>query len=204
MSGVFVSYRRVDEPFGAGMIHKALVDRLGEDLVFLDNQSLPLGRDFERRLWSALRRSDALIVVIGPRWLSTDDGGQLLIGRDDDFVRREIAEALDLDLSVVPVLLGGASLPESSLLPNDIKALCQQQYSVVGTDDPTGDIKKFTDRLVHEARLPVLRPAAPEAPGSLAKLTRVRNTGAIAIGTGGPQATNINIGSVPRRAGRDD
>jgi hypothetical protein len=203
MSGVFVSYRRVDEPFGAGLIHKALVDRLGEDRVFLDNQSLPLGLDFERRLWSALRRSDALIVVIGPRWLATDDGGQLLVRRDGDFVRREIAEAIDLDLIVVPVLLGGASLPESSLLPDDIKALCKRQYSLVGTDDPMGDIKKFTDGLLRETGLPVLRPAAPEAPGSLATLTHVYNSGAMAVGTD-PRATNINIGSVPRQAGRHD
>ncbi|SCL50639.1 TIR domain-containing protein [Micromonospora chersina] len=153
MGGIFINYRTADSAFGAVMLDQKLVERFGESAVFRDNRSLSLGNKFEPVLWKRLRSSDIVIVVIGPHWLSEATRGGRRIDDPEDFVHREIVEALRLDLDIVPVLIGDTPLPKPEHLPPALRSLPGYQYVSIRARDPESDI----DRLVNQlAGLPAL------------------------------------------------
>jgi hypothetical protein len=65
-----------------------------------------------------------LLALIGPRWLDAkeEDGGRRL-DNPNDFVRTEIATALERDIPVIPILLEGARLPKRDRFPKDLEEL---------------------------------------------------------------------------------
>jgi len=112
---IFLSYRRGDVGGYAGRLADALHERMGSKSVFQDVLDIAPGQDYTAVIDRALDNSDALLAVIGPGWLaaSTPQGSPRLFA-GDDYVRLEIARALDRDVRVVPVLVGGASLPAAA------------------------------------------------------------------------------------------
>lgn len=128
MSGIFISYRRDDSAYVAGRLRDDLVEHFGADLlVFRDVEELPLG-DYPVALVEAVRRCDAMLVVIGDRWLTAaDSGGNRRLDQPGDWVRREVALALDQAKVVVPVLVESARPPRPSELPPELARLPDQQ-----------------------------------------------------------------------------
>ena len=125
---VFLSYRRSDVGGYAGRLSDALSHRLGARNVFQDVTDIEPGRDFTHAIDEALDASDAVLAVIGPSWLgATDPHGELRLRQPDDYVRRELARALERGATVVPVLVAGAALPAAHDLPDDLQALAQRQ-----------------------------------------------------------------------------
>jgi hypothetical protein len=125
---VFLSYRRSDVGGYAGRLGDALSHRLGARNVFQDVTDIEPGRDFTYAIDEALDASDAVLAVIGPSWLgAADPDGELRLRQPDDYVRRELARALERRVTVVPVLVGGAALPAAHDLPDDLQALAQRQ-----------------------------------------------------------------------------
>jgi hypothetical protein len=125
---VFLSYRRSDVGGYAGRLGDALSHRLGARNVFQDVTDIEPGRDFTHAIDEALEASDAVLAVIGPSWLgAADPDGELRLRQPDDYVRRELARALERGATVVPVLVGGAALPAGHDLPDDLQALAQRQ-----------------------------------------------------------------------------
>jgi predicted ATPase len=124
---VFLSYRRGDAAGHAGRLADHLLDRFGQGSVFMDVESIEAGADFTAEIERAISGSAAVLVVIGPGWLAarTSHGGRRL---DDpaDFVRREIEVALASEVRVIPVLVGGASMPPESDLPAPIAPLARR------------------------------------------------------------------------------
>ncbi len=118
---VFISYRREDAAAYAGRLH----DRLRNDFeVFMDVDNIPLGRDFRTVLGEAVGNCDALIVCLGRGWSDAmDESGNRRLDSERDFVRYEIAAALERDIPVIPVLLDGAEMPTEQKLPDDVKPL---------------------------------------------------------------------------------
>lgn len=123
MPSLFVSYRREDSAGFAGRLTDALETRFGFGSVFRDVDDIEPGADFEAAISRCLQQVQAVLVVIGPRWLSATADGQLRLERADDFVRREIEHALASGKPVVPVLVGGAAMPAAEALPASIRAL---------------------------------------------------------------------------------
>ena len=73
-----------------------------------------------------------------------------------DFVRIEIESALQGQISVIPVLVGGASIPSAERLPDSIQDLSYRQGIAVRSDQ---DFHRDMDRLIeHLKKLP---PAVP-------------------------------------------
>jgi hypothetical protein len=111
--GIYISYRRDD----ASALARRLYDRLLEDFpqnkIFIDLDREDLVKATEK----AIESSHVLIALIGKRWLSGD-----LLGQDDQ-LRLELATALKQNIRVMPVLVEEASMPQSSELPDDLKAL---------------------------------------------------------------------------------
>ena len=106
MAGVFVSYRREDSAGWAGRICDHSQARLGADRVFMDIDDIPIGSDFTQVIDETLAQVDAVVVVIGRRWLAgTDAHGGRRIDGPADFVHREVRAALERDITVIPVLM---------------------------------------------------------------------------------------------------
>src|SRR5213593_1442437 len=109
MPRTYVSYRRSDTAGWAGRVYDELARRFGPENVFLDVDTLQPGADFIEVSAKAVRSSDAVIALIGPRWLDEPDSGEgRTIDDPGDFVRREIAAALTAGLPILPVLVDGA------------------------------------------------------------------------------------------------
>src|SRR3954451_19577716 len=85
MSRIFVSYRRADDPFGAGLVAAVLRDRFGDDGVFLDTWVLNRRGNPESGLCRGLDGSAAVVALIGRRWeerLTARDPGATATERD--------------------------------------------------------------------------------------------------------------------------
>ena len=55
---------------------------------------------------------DIVLTVIGPRWLSAEDSaGARRLDDPADFVRLEVGAALEREIPVIPVIVGGATMP---------------------------------------------------------------------------------------------
>ena len=133
MGGIFVSYRRIDSSGAAGRLFDRLTNRFGREAVFMDVEGgIPRGRDFSAAINEALSSADALVVVIGPRWLSCTDGaGNRRLDNADDWVRTEIEKGLERGVPVIPVLVDGASMPAANELPASLKPFALRQSSEI-------------------------------------------------------------------------
>jgi formylglycine-generating enzyme required for sulfatase activity len=121
---VFISYRRDDSAGQAGRVHDRLAQEFGRDLLFMDVDAIPLGADFIKVLREEVARCDVLLAIVGPNWLNVrDDEGNRRLDNENDFVRNEIATALQRDIPVIPILLDGAKIPRPEQLPKDLEAL---------------------------------------------------------------------------------
>jgi TIR domain len=126
MAKIFVCYRRDDSSAEAARITDWLDRHFGEDEVFMDITAIGLGDDFVAKIEDEIDSIDALIAVIGRRWLETDAEGKSRIEDPEDYVRIEIARALGRDIRVIPVLVQGAEMPPKSELPEDIQSLTRR------------------------------------------------------------------------------
>ncbi len=128
MERIFLSYRREDGAAEAWLLQAKLSDQLGEAAVFLDTSSIVPGTVWPDRLQQALDGASAVIVVIGPNWISaSDEWSRRRIDLDGDWVRLEIERALGSDKPVLPVLVRGAAMPPADSLPLSIATLVQRQ-----------------------------------------------------------------------------
>nr|CAA6824596.1 MAG: TIR domain-containing protein [uncultured Thiotrichaceae bacterium] len=121
---IFINYRRGDTRGEAGRLMDSLTAYLGEGRVFRDIEGIEGGADFEQVLHDSVGSADALIILIGPQWLTiTDDDGQRRLDDPDDWVAKEISSALDKGLPIFPVLVENAQMPHADELPDALKPL---------------------------------------------------------------------------------
>lgn len=145
---VFLSYRREDTAGRAGRLRDSLVARLGASNVFQDVGSVGPGDQFDKAITTALAVSDATLVVIGPDWLAPAAlTGRPRIDDPDDWVHREVVAALASGQPVVPVLVGGATLPPADALPPDLQPLTGRQAFVLDDEDWHHDLDGLLARL---------------------------------------------------------
>ena len=118
MSTVFISYRREITAGEARALYNDLIERLGKNSVFMDVDSIALGRDFRSALQNTLASCDLMLVLIGRNWADIkDEEGRTRLEGPGDFVRLEIEAALKRDIVVVPVLVQGRICPPPSSYP---------------------------------------------------------------------------------------
>ena len=125
MSGrIFISYRRDDCPDVTGRIDDFLVNRFGREHVFMDHSSIPLGVNFHQILTEEVARCDVLLVVIGPGWINAaDQDGNRRLWEEGDYVHLEVLTALERNIPVIPLLVGGAQMVAGADLPERLKEL---------------------------------------------------------------------------------
>lgn len=122
---IFVNYRRDDERAFAARVRDRLAQAFGGSGVFMDVDNLMAGQRFDLELEKALAETDVFLAVMGPRWMDLYQKRQATGERD--YVHEEIAGALKRGITVVPVLIEGATLPRGDLLPEDIRELVLHQ-----------------------------------------------------------------------------
>jgi TIR domain len=118
---VFMSYRRADDHNFIGRLHDRLCGAFGDDMVFRDIDSIPGGANFRSVILRTLNEVDAVVAVIGPRWVRDTTPGQ----ESADYVYLELAEALKQGKPVIPVLMEGTPMPRPDLLPADLRPLTE-------------------------------------------------------------------------------
>lgn len=127
VTGIFISYRRRGSQGFAGRLADDLIDRFGEERVFRDVEIRP-GDDFAEAIESAIASCSALLVVLGPQWLDhRNEKGAPRLHEPGDWVRLEIEAALARNIWIVPILVGGAQMPQASALPDSIQRLSRIQ-----------------------------------------------------------------------------
>jgi hypothetical protein len=117
MPTIAISYRRSDSSAIAGRIYDHLTAQYGTHAVFMDIDNIPFGIDFRSHIRETLQRTDVLIAVIGANWLGRNAAGVARMQEQTDPVRVEIETALECKTSIIPALIDGAKMPDSSELP---------------------------------------------------------------------------------------
>lgn len=143
MPSLFISYRREDSAGFAGRLTDALEQRLGAGSVFRDVDDIRPGEDFEAVIERGLQQVQAVLVVIGPGWLDAAADGRRRLDQADDFVRREVESALASGKPVVPILVGGASMPDAAALPPALRGLANRQALVMGDASWAADLARL-------------------------------------------------------------
>jgi len=148
LGGIFVSYRRSDSQGEAGRLFDDLVQRFGEDKVFMDVAAIEAGRDFRKALEEGVTKCGVLLVVIGLEWLDArDERGVRRLSDPLDFVRIETAAALKRDIPVIPVLVRGAKMPSADQLPDELKDLAYRNCIELTHTRWRSDVQLLTDAL---------------------------------------------------------
>ncbi len=168
MNGIFISYRREDSEWVSGLIHEPLAAHFGSDAIFTDVDSIPLGVNFKVYIDEQVGKCDIFLAVIGKEWLSaTDDDGRPRLQKPEDFVRLEIESALKRKIPVIPLLVGGITIPSADELPESLKELALRNGTPI-RPQPTFDsdverlIRGIDKHLESQAKAEEERKAAEE------------------------------------------
>ena len=153
---IFMTYRREDTAYPAAWLFDRLASHFGRDQVFKDIDSIELGDDFVEVITAAVGSCDALLALIGDRWLSsTGPDGQRRLDDPDDFVRLEIEAALARNVRVIPILVEGAQMPRADELPTSLARLARRQaleLSPARFDADTRRLLMVLDRTIAQAK----------------------------------------------------
>ena len=110
---------------------------------------MSIGESYSDVVAATLARASAMVVVIGPGWLDAHDAGRRRrLDNPDDFVRLEVARALQRGLPVVLLLVGQAVMPQASELPPDLTPLARRQ----GIELRDGNFNAGVDVLIEALR----------------------------------------------------
>lgn len=146
--GIFVSYRRDETAGYAGRLADRLNEHFGEHKIFRDIDSIDPGLDFVEAIRRAVDSSEVLIAVIGRNWSSaTDASGRERLQDPHDYVRMEIAAALERNIRVIPVLVQGATMPSTSELPDDLVSLTRRNAFELHDTSWNDDVRRLVAAL---------------------------------------------------------
>jgi TIR domain len=168
MAKITISYRRDDSMDITGRIFDRLTSRYGRETVFRDIDSIPPGLDFREHIQASIEDSDVLMVVVGPRWMGGSRHGHPRIHAETDYVRIEVEAALNRHIPVIPLLVGGADMPQPSQLPENIREFAYRNAVQVDSgrdfDHHMNGLIRATDKILLSAQTST--PARIAEPGT--------------------------------------
>ena len=166
MPKIFVCHRRENTADVSGRIFDRLVMNYGSQQILKDLDSIPLGVDFREYLGRIVSECDVFLVVIGPGWLDAE-GDTSRLEDPGDFVRIEIESALTREIPIVPLFVGGASMPSAEDVPQSIRPVVYRNGIPVRSDP---DFHTDMDRVI--AGLDGYGRPAPPSPAETAAPSR--------------------------------
>lgn len=123
MPKMFISYRRSASSGHAGRLYDRLIENFGAENVFLDVEKIPPGETFSSYLLAKIDECDIFLLMLGEGTLDRTIN-------EEDWVRREIAYALQHEnITVIPVLQDGYTMPPPETLPTDIQDITAKNAS---------------------------------------------------------------------------
>ena len=145
---IFISYRRADSAGYAGRIYDRLAAHFGKEAIFMDVDTIQAGLDFVEVLENAVQSCDVVVALLGRQWLNIkDEAGKRRLDNHQDFVRIEVATALSRGIRVIPVLVDGTSMPNSSQLPDNLKPLARRNAVLVNHHSFHADATHLLEQL---------------------------------------------------------
>ncbi len=127
MTSIFISYRRDDSAGYVGRIYDRLSSQFGKKNVFMDIDNIPPGEVFRDVIENFLDQCQIALIVINKNWATIkDQNGRRRLDNPNDFVKLEVETALNKGLRVIPVLVGGASMPLIDSLPVNLYGLAER------------------------------------------------------------------------------
>ncbi len=145
---LFISYRREDSAGYTGRLYDHLTAHFGNDKIFMDIDTIKLGQDFVDIIETEINKCNALVAVIGKEWLTLcDETGARRLDNPLDFVRLEIAQALERQILVVPVLVDNAKMPTPDDLPENLKKLARRNALALSHERFRYDIGRLIEVL---------------------------------------------------------
>ncbi|MDI2031460.1 toll/interleukin-1 receptor domain-containing protein [Saccharopolyspora sp. TS4A08] len=148
MPDIFVNYRTGYGEQAAAHLQDHLSGHFGIERVFRDSTSIPPGDNFERRLQTASRDARVLLAVMGEGWAQARKNGRLALEDPTDWVRREILNAREAGVRIVPVLCGhNMEPPSASELPPELAFLPDNQALRLDHRNTRSDLDQIADRL---------------------------------------------------------
>ncbi|MFI6341158.1 TIR domain-containing protein [Streptomyces sp. NPDC050535] len=209
MHEIFINYRTRGGKEVAYMCDRELSARFGADSVFLARKSIDPGSRFKGALVQAARRSRVLLAVIDDQWLAAPDRqepGRRALDNPQDWVRREIEEALSSGALVIPLFVGRhVEQLDPHSLPKTIEELAECQYARLDLHSMDADLAQLGDRLVQQvpglaALDRAARPDATAEPVQDATVRTDRQGGGIGQ-VGGSVGTFVNEAHAPLHTG---
>jgi hypothetical protein len=154
--GVFICYRRDDAEGEARALYARLAEETDESKLFLDHDAIGAGDNWRSRIEDTLSKVEAVLVVIGPSWLTSIKSR--IAGGQPDVVRSEIATCLGRsDVRVIPVVVKGAQMPSADALPDDIRQLAGRNALEVRGSAWKDDTARLVKSLRKAKALPTSR-----------------------------------------------
>ena len=166
MGKVFISYRREDAAGYARAIYEELTERFTADRIFMDVDAIEPGLPFDEVIRNAVGQCEALLVLIGARWLAPQPDGKTRLEDERDFVRLEIAAALARNIRVIPVLLDGTPMPKEAELPEALRGLVWRNAIEVSNTRFNTDVDRLANVLAKVLDGPAVANAADVTPSS--------------------------------------
>lgn len=151
MAAIFISYRRDDSRGDTGRLYDRLKDNFSKEELFRDIDTIAPGEQFQDVLDDTLAKCDALLAVIGNKWLNARRGGKRRLENPQDYVRCEIVTALKRGVPIIPVLVGDASMPRQEDLPRDLASLAAIQAAVLHELHFDRDVELLVGRIAEIA-----------------------------------------------------
>lgn len=163
MAEVFINYRTGDGEKTAALIKRELSHRFGKDSAFRASESIAPGAYFSEELLRGVRRSALLLAVIGPGWTRYPE-----LHQPHDWVRREILEAFDCGIPVVPVLEGRKTERLNGAdLPDELARLAEVQSVRLDMQNAVADLARIGDLVADMVpSLHATKPATRPSPGA--------------------------------------
>ncbi len=165
MSAIFISYRRDGALIPARAIFERLSREFGPAEVFIDMEGIEIGLDFVDVLSRQLQGCQVMLALIDPEWATaTDKQGRRRIEREYDYVRTEVVTALTRGIRTVPVLIGGAQMPEPETLPELLRPLARRNALDLDFNQFDAEIGRLVGaiRKMLGDQLPACAPPGPD------------------------------------------
>ena len=174
-SCIFLSYRRSDSQAWTGRLADDLRDYFGRDNIYRDLDSNRGAQDYVRQIDEAMAQSRIVIAVIGPAWLSAHTADRTRrLDDPEDLVRLELSASLAAGISIVPVLVGGASMPTRQQLPSSLSSFTRLQAQRMSDEDWQYDFGRLLETLEKNGmRAPLARVADEARKPSSSSFTKV-------------------------------
>jgi predicted GNAT family N-acyltransferase len=147
----YISYRR-NRPWQARSLHTELKRHNYKSI--LDVGNILVGTRFPQAVEHDIRKSQVVFVVIDKEWVEEKDG-QRPLNNPEDWVRREIELALELEIPIIPLLVENAKMPQQEDLPESLQALTEFQGVQLRNDNFDADLDCIVQELEARAKLQV-------------------------------------------------